>query len=168
MRTNPSLPILSTFALAAALQACAAPPPPAPDLAAIEAEVRAASAALVAAEEAKDVETALTFWASDAFMHPANQPMVQGLEGIRAMYDWLVAESTGLMEFEGTSTAIHVAASGDVAWEYGVNRMVFNTPDGPMTDMGKYMGVWAKRDGSWKVVALAFSSDAPPSPAPAM
>lgn len=168
MRSTPSLPALATLAMTAAIQACAAPPPPAPDLAAIEAEVRGASDALVAAEMAKDLEAALTFWAPDAVVHPANQPMVQGMDGIRGIYEWLFAESTGLVDFEGTPTAIHVAASGDLAWEYGVNRMLFETPDGPMTDVGKYLGVWAKRDGTWKVVALAFSSDAPPPAGPDM
>jgi len=149
-----------TLAVAAALASCAPPPPPPPDLAAAEAEVRAASQGVSAAEAAKDTETALTFWASDAVLHLAGSPMVQGTESIRAGYTQIFSEEAGLAEFESTTTAIRVAPSGDVAWEHGVNRMVFNSPEGPMTDIGKYLGVWEKRAGVWKIVALAASSDA--------
>jgi len=157
-----------TFAIVTALAGCAPPPPPPPpDLAAAEAEVRAASQGVSAAEAAKDTETALTFWAGDAIYQPANGPMVQGTEALRAAYTGFFSEEVGLAEFEGTTTAVHVAPSGDVAWEHGVNRMVFNSPEGPMTDLGKYLGVWEKRAGAWKIVALATSSDAPaPVPSP--
>lgn len=168
MKTTLPLSHHLTVALAAAITACAPPPPPAPDLAAIEAEVRTASRAVAAAEAAKDIETALTFWTADAVVHAANEPMSQGLDGVRAAYEGLFAEEVGLAEFESTTTAIHVASSGDLAWEHGSNRMVFNTPAGPMTDMGKYMVIWSKRDGAWKVAAIAFSSDAPPPVAPPM
>jgi ketosteroid isomerase-like protein len=50
-----------------------------------------------------------------------------------------------------------------MAYEYGINRFVFDTPDGPMEDMGKYLVVWEKTDGEWYVAAIAVSSDAPPN-----
>jgi hypothetical protein len=40
--------------------------------------------------------------------------------------------------------------------------MVFETPDGPVEDMGKYLVIWRKIDGEWFVAAIAVSSDAPP------
>ncbi len=158
-RPRLTLPIAGALLIASAGCRPAAPPPP--DLAAMEAEVRAASTSLVNAEEAGDFDTAVGFYAPDAIVQPANAPQIQGADAIRALYDQ-VFEEMQVQEMEGTTTAITVATSGDMAWEYGVNRLVFDSPNGPVTDMGKYLGVWIKRDGAWKVVALAFSSDAPP------
>ena len=138
-----------------------APAPPAVDLAQVEADVRATSVALVSAEQARDFETATTFFAPDAVVQPANAPQIQGTAAVRALYDQVFTELP-VVEMEGTTTAIHVSAAGDMAYEYGVNRLVFDTPDGPFTDMGKYALVWALREGAWKVVLLSFSSDAAP------
>jgi len=154
-----TLPIAGALLLAAASCQPAAPPPP--DLAAAEADVRAASTSLVTAEQAGDFDTAVGFYAPDAIVQPANAPQVQGTDAIRALYDQFF-EGMQVEELEGTTTAVAVATSGDMAWEYGVNRIVLGGSNGPVTDMGKYLLVWVKRDGAWKVAALAFSSDAPP------
>lgn len=161
MDASRTLPRLLLPTLVVALSACAPPPPPPPDLAALEAEVRAASAALVAAETARDVEGALAHWAPDAILQASGMPQANGTEELRAAYGWLFSDEAGITEFQSTLTAVSLAASGDMAWEYGVNRMVLTTPGGPAVDAGKYMAVWVKRDGAWKVAAVAASSDAP-------
>ena len=66
-----------------------------------------------------------------------------------------------MAEFESTTTHIEVAASGDLAWEYGVNRSVVAAADGNLLDMGEYMAVWRRIDGTWYGAAVPFSSDAP-------
>ena len=68
-----------------------------------------------------------------------------------------------MIEFEGTTTDLFVAASGDMAYEYGINRFIFETPDGPFEDYGKYLAVWTKIDGEWFIAALSFSGDRPVS-----
>jgi ketosteroid isomerase-like protein len=64
-----------------------------------------------------------------------------------------------MTEFEATTTAIISAASGDMAYEYGVNRFVFETPDGPVEDYGKYLVVWTKIEGEWFIAVLSFSGN---------
>jgi len=49
-----------------------------------------------------------------------------------------------------------------MAYEYGVNRFVFETPDGPVESFGKYLLVWTKVDRKWLIAALSFSNDVPP------
>ncbi|MGD8322048.1 MAG: DUF4440 domain-containing protein [Gemmatimonadota bacterium] len=147
-----------------ALAACTASPSgQAPDLSVAQEEVRAASESLINAESGKDMDAAMAFYADNAIVQPPDAPQVEGAEAIRGVYDQIFNEMP-ISELGSTSTAIHVSADGTLAWEYGVNRVVLDTPEGPNTDMGKYLAVWAKQDGSWKVVALAFSSDAPPPP----
>ena len=52
---------------------------------------------------------------------------------------------------------------GGLAYEYGINRFIFETPDGPFEDYGKYLAVWTKIDGEWFIAALSFSGDRPVS-----
>jgi len=125
----------------------------------IEAEVRARSKVAVAAEMAFDWETAITFFTSDVVIQPANAPQFQGREALLELYQ---TGFTTMTEFEGTTTAIIPAASGDMAYEYGVNRFVFETTDGPVESFGKYLLVWTKVDRKWLIAALSFSNDVPP------
>jgi ketosteroid isomerase-like protein len=127
------------------------------DIEAVKAELRARSKAAVAAEMAFDWENAVTFFAPDVIVQPANGPQIQGREAQLELYRTFPK----MIEFEGTTTALILAASGDMAYEYGVNRFIFETPDGPLEDYGKYLAVWTKIDGEWFIAALSFSSNTP-------
>lgn len=136
--------------------ACAGP---GVDVAAETEAVRARSEALVAAESAQDAETAMTYWAQDAVVQPAGRPQIQGHDAVRALYGEFF--DTGVLKrMEGTTSHLEVSQGGDLAYEYGVNRMVFAGPDGDLLDVGKYLVIWKKIDGEWLVVALSFTSDA--------
>ena len=130
------------------------------DVTAETAAVRARSQGIAAAEAAQNTEAALAFWAEDAIVQGAGTPQVQGREAIRAMYNGFFGTGQ-LKEFEGTTSFLKVSQSGDLAYEYGVNRFVLAGPDGDLLDMGKYLGVWKKIEGEWYVAALSFTSDAP-------
>ncbi|HET8770446.1 MAG TPA: DUF4440 domain-containing protein [Gemmatimonadaceae bacterium] len=123
--------------------------------------VRARSEALAAAEAAMDFTTALTFWAPDAIVQPSGMPQIRGHEAIKDLYGGFTTMQ--VKSFEGTSS--HIEASGDLAFDYGVNRLVLVGESGDMLDVGKYLAVWKKVDGEWMVAALSFTSDAP-VPAP--
>ena len=151
----PCTMLLSAMVL---LQACTPTEGPGPTLDEIEAEVRARSEAVVAAEMAFDWDAAIPFFAPDVVVQPANAPQYQGREAQLEAYRTFPP----MLEFESTPTAIIPSASGEMAYEYGVNHFVFETPGGPMEDSGKYLVVWTKTDGEWFVAALTFSSDAPP------
>lgn len=110
---------------------------------------------------AGDYETAVTFFAPDAIIQMANAPQIEGRETLLELYEDTLG---GTLEFEGTTTDIVPAASGDLAYEYGINRMVFGTPDGAVEDIGKYLLIWRKIEGEWFVAAISVSSDAPPQP----
>jgi uncharacterized protein (TIGR02246 family) len=137
--------------------ACAAAPQV--DLAAEAEAIRARSAGIVAAEAAQDVERSTSYFAPDAIAQPAGSAQIQGRDAIRELYGHFF--SGMLKDFAGITTEIEVAASGALAYEYGINRMVLNGPDGDLLDIGKYLAVWRKLDGEWYIAALSFSSDAP-------
>lgn len=153
-------PLAVTLMIAAA---CA----PQVDAAAEEAALRARSEALTASEVQKNADQAITFWADDAFVQPSGAPAASGKQAIRALYGQFFDDTT-FKSFASTPTRLVVAASGDLAYEHGTNRMVFATPAGEMADIGKYLAIWQKVNGEWMVTGLAFSSDAPPPPMPAV
>lgn len=152
---------LSPLALLLTVAACAAPAPVV-DLAAEEAAVRSRGEALVAAEMARDIPTAVSYFTEDAVIHGAMMPPAAGRAALPDLYAGMYEMLGPDGSFSSTSTGITVAASGDLAVEHGVNHF---TVGGAMS-MGKYLAVWRKVDGEWYVSHLAFSDDQPP-PAPA-
>ncbi len=147
--------LAATIAMSAV--ACAGPKV---DIAAETAALDARSKGVSAAEAAKDREGALSYWEADAIMQPAGMPQLQGRDAISAVYRTFM-DSSGLKSFEGRSSGFTIAQSGDLAYETGVNRMTFSTPKGDVLDVGKYIAVWRKTDGTWYIAALSFTSDAP-------
>jgi ketosteroid isomerase-like protein len=69
------------------------------------------------------------------------------------------------MELRGEETV----GAGDLAYVRGRYTMTMAPPGGPvMADSGKYLEIWRKQGGSWKVTRDMFNSDVPlPMPAPA-
>jgi ketosteroid isomerase-like protein len=122
--------------------------------------VRARGEGVVAAESAFDIDGALAFWAEDAIVQGAGAPQIQGIDAIRELYK-LYFGSGQIKEFSGTTSYLEVSASGDLGYEYGVNRFVLTGPEGDLLDLGKYLLIWKKIDGEWFISALAFTSDAP-------
>ena len=135
------------------------------DIATEEAAVLARSKALAAAEASKNTDASMAFYAEDAINQTPGNPQIQDLATIRKAYDGTWAS---IKSFQGTTSKITVSQSGDLAWEYGNNRVVIGTPNGDLLDIGKYLVVWKKIKGEWYVAAATYSSDGPaPSPLPA-
>lgn len=125
---------------------------PQPDLGAERAALRVAERAWLAAAQAGDVDSALTFWAEDAQVIAPGQPPYVGRAAIRGMLE----ESMNLPGFSVwfDATKHVVAPSGEVAWSVGTN--VFTVPNatgGIDTLRGQGVVVWRKgADGRWRSV----------------
>lgn len=130
------------------------------DLAAEEAAVRARSAEIVAAEDEKNVDAAVAFYLEDAIVQAPDAPPVNGRAAIRDFYTQMV--TIPYTDLSSDPVDIQVAASGDMAFEHGINRLTLPSPDGgSVTEVGKYLLVWKKVDGEWRIAALSFSMDEP-------
>ncbi len=113
------------------------------------------------AEQAKDVDTVLSFYADDASQLPPNAPIVTGKEAIRAH---LSEEYSGQdFAISWQTTKVEVAGSGDLAYSHGTSEVTVNDAEGnPVTDKEKWVVVWKKQpDGSWKAVLDIWNSDGP-------
>ena len=135
---------------------------PAVDLAAEEATIRELDRQWMEAVAARDVDAAASFFAPDGIQMQAHGPTVVGRDAIRAWFEsWMLDTS---MTNSFAPDVIEVAASGDLAYDRGTYRVVVETPEGPGEDIGKYVVIWKKIDGEWKVILDIANSDSPLPP----
>ncbi len=105
-----------------------------------------------------DMEKFLAFFAEEAFFLPADAPIAQGEEAIRAATKLFFGPGVSL---SWKSTTAQVSESADLAYTIGTYQLTMNDAKGnPVTTVGKYLTAWRKQaDGQWKVVADCFNSD---------
>ena len=147
----------SPVALASALLvtlACAPPPaetPPEPkvDLAAEKAALLKADADMNAASG--DLDEFMSFYASNAhFMGPSSGLLV-GKDAIRERME-VVTSLPGFSQ-DSSADVVRVAEAGDMAVILGSTSVGLTVDEGnTMLLGGKYITIWTKETGSWKVL----------------
>ena len=102
------------------------------------------------------------YYVEDAMMLPPNAPAVTGQAAIEAVLRTFPPISDFQLNTE------EIDGLGDLAYARGRYSMTLTPAGGaPMTDSGKYLEIWRKRDGAWRVTRDMFSSDIPlPAPEP--
>jgi hypothetical protein len=68
-------------------------------------------------------------------------------------------KAAGLKNNQGASPEFGV--SGDLGWEW--NTFTVTDQTGATVDTGKYVTVYARRDGKWLIVRDIWNSDMPPA-----
>ena len=102
-----------------------------------------------------DVDWIVAAHAPDAQQFPPNAPPVVGTEALRAAWQGM-ADTEGL-SLSWQPTRAFVSESGDMAWDYGEGKLT--NPDGETQDV-KYVVVWHRIEGEWKIVMDMFSPNA--------
>ena len=89
-----------------------------------------------------------------------NTPMLSGKEAVGGMLSSLFAVPGLRMSW--TLATAQVAKSGELGYTRGTYQMTFNGTDGnPVEDHGKYLTVWRKEGGQWKVQLDMTNTDRP-------
>ena len=109
-------------------------------------------------QSTKDVDKFVSYYAADAVMYAPGMPLISGSTAIRDAYKGMSGSPGFSLQF--TPTAANVAGSGDLGYTSGAYQMTMNGA----TDKGKYVTVWTKEGGQWKVSQDIFNSDMPPTP----
>ena len=124
----------------------------------LEAEIRQADLALLRAEEQRDLESVMSLIAPHAVFQPPGYSPVVGQEAIRQFYDtqWF---KLPFIEISGTPEAIVIGSSGDMAYFDGRSQMVVEISGERTVAAGKYLGVWQKISGKWKLAAISWSAN---------
>ena len=118
---------------------------------AIEAANKSFAEALGRGEAAKVAD----MYAAGAQVLPPNSPMIKERQKIQEFWQGLI--NTGAKLSLSTSD---VEAHGDMAYEVGTYELIF--PDNKR-DAGKYLVVWKRQNGAWKLAVDTWNSDMPVS-----
>jgi ketosteroid isomerase-like protein len=124
----------------------------------MEAQIRQADLALLRAEEQRDLEGVMDIVAPHAVFQPPGYPPIVGHEAIRQFYEtqWF---KMPFIELSGSPEAIVVGSSGDLAYFDGRSQMVVEFSGDRMVIAGKYLGVWQKMSGEWRLAAISWSAN---------
>lgn len=150
------------------LDACQSPANGAASTASLaDADRKAIQALLDSAEsaiKAHNYDKWVAVFTDDAIFQPPNHPAIHGRTAIRAWADTLPPVS----DFSFSNA--NIDGAGGLAWGTSALGMTLAPPGAaPMKDVAKQLIVWKRQsDGSWKTVAVSYSSDLPlPTAAPA-
>lgn len=105
----------------------------------------------------KDSAAIGALYAEDAVLMAPGEATVEGADAIAAR--WARQLTLDGFDFSLTPQQLVVSASGDLAHDRGSYDFAATLPQGAITDTGKYVLVWQKIDGEWKVIADIFNSD---------
>jgi uncharacterized protein (TIGR02246 family) len=134
--------------------------PPA-DRAAEEAAIKQADDQFFADVNAKNAAAAAEAYSDDAIYMEAGSPALTGKDAIRKHLDEFV--KLAQLAISGGATDIKFSDDGSVAYETGKFSVRYADAKGKaVKDDGKYLILWRKSDGKWKVVAESNSMDKAP------
>jgi len=128
-----------------------------PDKDAAEREIREQGNAVLKAFQAKDPTAISAFYATDALIMPPDAKSVNGPDGVRGY--WTDAFKMPNFSLDIQPLKVVVGDAGDMAYETGTYSFSGDTPQGQVKDEGKYMVVWRRVNGAWKIVADIWNSD---------
>lgn len=133
---------------------------PAVDTSAITAQIDSLNQVFLTAVTAKDSVALANMYADDARLLPSGMARVDGRDGIRSMWGGFL-QTPGL-DFQFQSTEKIVSEAGDLVVDIGTFHMKWTGAKGkPAEDVGKFVTVFKKVNGEWKIVVDTFNSDKP-------
>jgi uncharacterized protein (TIGR02246 family) len=145
------------------LTAGCGPATPAVDAAAEERAIRALDDQWNAAIAKKDVDANVAFYAADGVAMWPDAQAAKGTDAIRTA--WTEMLKTPNLKLVLTPQEVTIAQAGDVATDVGQVRAEMDTPQGGhVMETAKYLVVWKKMNGAWKVHYDIFNGNSPPPP----
>jgi|SRR5678815_313209 uncharacterized protein (TIGR02246 family) len=134
-----------------------------PDFAAEEKAIRDTDARWLKAAQARDAAGEAAIFASDGV---AYREHVDPLVGPAAFQTWdtKVYGDNPRQTTAWTTESIHIADSGDLAIQTGEYHTTGIGANGEREDKGRFVTVWKKVDGEWKVAHDIGSTTMPEAP----
>jgi ketosteroid isomerase-like protein len=135
------------------------------DVQAEETAIRALDEQLGTLVAKRDTAGIVAMYTADAVVMPANAPAARDAAAIRAVWAGLL--SLPGVSLQLTPEKVEISAAGDLAADAGSALMEMDTPQGRIKDVSKFLVVWRKVNGSWKMAYDIWNENAPPAPPPA-
>lgn len=127
----------------------------APDMGKVKTEIQRLETAFAAAYNAGDAKGIVAFYAADAVTMSNNQPMITGSEAI------LKDIEAGMAKRVKSETIAYdvLDVFGDENTATEVGKTTRKDSTGKVTYTGKYMAIWAKRDGKYVCIRDISNDD---------
>jgi uncharacterized protein (TIGR02246 family) len=141
------IPVFFLFSILACTQKSATPKV---DFKAEEQAVRELSMKWLELNRNHDFEAIAALFTDDGIVYRQNQePKI----GFKAIKDFLILdfEQNPRAVSDWTTDRVEITATGDLAIEYGSWKDTGRGPDGKADDQGKYVTLYHKVNGTWKV-----------------
>ena len=154
--------ILSLLVLTLAvsfLVSCATTPPPPQDTTAEDMNaIKAASEQFVDAFNRGDAAALAALFTEEGYLLPPNSPMIVGSAAIQAHFQAVL--DAGVGDLQATTIELHV--SGDMGHDVGKYTLTIQPEEGEaISDNGKFVTVWKRQNGTWKIDVDIFNSSLP-------
>ncbi len=107
----------------------------------------------------KDSAGIAQLYAEDGAVMPANDKAAVGRQAIGEW--WNRSMQMPGYDLTFSTDQLLLSKSGDMALDRGTYRFAATPAQGAISDTGKYVVVWRKMGGEWKVAADIFNSDLP-------
>jgi len=104
----------------------------------------------------RDAAAMEALFSADGELHVAGRSPIRGIEAIGEFYGNVFRF---LRATSATPDRLVVSAGGDMAFSTGSTSNEFMGPDGPVSYTGKYVLVWRRIDGQWRIVVYSISSN---------
>lgn len=100
---------------------------------------------------AKNVDSLMTYYASDAVSYGFGAP-ASGTDQVRGVYTEFVKSNMSNPKIN--SSTVRFSDDGTMAYDHGTYSMTVTPPGGKAAnENGAYLNVWKKIDGQWKLMA---------------
>ncbi|MEI7959883.1 MAG: DUF4440 domain-containing protein [Chitinophagaceae bacterium] len=147
--------ILFTALIASSLFACKSETKPAFDLANAKKEIEAADQALVEFMAKGDSAGMASAYSKDGLLMLNNMPSVKGNDQLAAVWGSFIRAGVSKL----TLTTLEVWGDENFVTEEGLFEI--KTKEDAPIDKGKYLVLWKKEDGKWKVHRDISNTDLP-------
>jgi len=118
--------------------------------------VRTASARWLAAVDARDIMSITAVYSDDGVFLVPNAPLARGHEQVASVWTQLLSAPN--LSLVWAPESVEVAQLADLAYEVGTYQLGLDGPSGRVEDHGKYVVVWRKVGGDWRVAADIFNT----------
>jgi uncharacterized protein (TIGR02246 family) len=127
---------------------------------AIRYQIAAANERFAAAISRGDKQSLAALFTEDVLVLPPHRESIAGREHV--VNFWAAVASNPQVSIKSTFTTLELNAWGDVVCEIGAARIVAASQgQEKLLDVGKYLVIWKKIDGAWKMHRDIFNSDLP-------
>jgi ketosteroid isomerase-like protein len=114
--------------------------------------------AWIKAAQDKNIDQAVSYYADDASVMPPGAPIATTAQQRRAVWQSLLSDPKSTLDFGRIK--LEIAKSGELAYDLGWTELKTTDAQGKTaTGRGKYVVVWKKINGQWKVVADIVNQD---------